>query len=78
VTRPFFRLLTLAFLETGLLPLVTVLCARLSSTIGVTPAFLLLVIGSSLVVLLATIAFCTLLRKFVPQLDSNARIGGPV
>jgi hypothetical protein len=58
---------------TGLLPLVTILCARLNPAVGVTPDFLLLVMGSSLVVLLTTIGFFALLRKFAPQLHSNGR-----
>ena len=71
MTTAFPRLLTLTFVGTGLLPLVTILCARLNSAVGVTPGFLLLVIGSSLVVLLTTIRFCALLRKFAPQLGGR-------
>ncbi len=71
MTKASFRLLTLTFLGTGLLPLVTAVSARLTSNIGATPTFLLLVVVWSLVVVAATVGFCALLRKFAARLDAD-------
>jgi spermidine synthase len=73
MTRSFVRLLVVAFLGSGLLPLVTVVCTRLNAKLAATPIFVLKVGCASLAVLLATAGFYTLLRRFTPQLDANGR-----
>jgi SAM-dependent methyltransferase len=71
MTRSFARLIVLAFLGTGLIPLVTVTCSSLN--LGPLSAKFLIVMGCSvLAVLLATFGLNRVLARFQSRLDSIA------
>jgi spermidine synthase len=72
MTKSFVRLIVLAFLGTGLVPLVTVTCTWLNEG-PLSSGFLLKLGCSVLAVLLATVGFYALLRKLQSRVDANAR-----
>jgi positive regulator of sigma E activity len=73
MTKSFMRLIVLAFLGTGLVPLVTVTCSWLNVGVPLSSGFLFKLGCSVSAVLLATAGFYVLLRKFQSRLDANAR-----
>jgi SAM-dependent methyltransferase len=73
VIAPFSRLLLFAFVGSCLLPVLTIVCSELNGNSAVTPGFLLWLVGSCLVVLLAAIGFAVLLSRAGRRLDDNAQ-----
>ena len=73
MTKPFLRLLMIAFLATCLVPLVTVDFTSLHFGVPVTGRFVALNVGAVLGIGVAALIFRLVLKKLFPYLDSNAR-----
>lgn len=72
MTKSYMRLVLLAFLGTGLVPLVTATCTRLYDG-PLSSGFVFKLAGSVFAVLLATAGFYALLRKIQNHVDAHAR-----
>jgi hypothetical protein len=73
MTRSFTRLMVLAFLGSGLVPLVTVMLSRKYDGRPIGGLFLLTEIVAALAVAFITVRFNRLLQKLHPRLDSDGR-----
>ncbi len=73
MTKAFTRLVVLAFLGSGLVPLVTMMLSRKYDGLSIGGAFFLTELGAALVVVFLTARFHRFLQKLHPRLDANAR-----
>jgi len=71
MTKSYLRLTVLAFLGSGLVPLVGAICSQ-STAAHLSSRFLFKLGGSGLAVLLATTGFYALVRKLETRIDANA------
>ena len=72
MTRAFLRLIGLAFLGAGLVPVVTVTCDRWTARHAFSPG-LFFELGGTAVVVFAAVRFYALLKKVYGRVDDNAR-----